>query len=153
MQGELTSLLQPPGATVTADDVDRGLDQLRRLGLVYATDGRWVIAGQSRTELRFPCDLGPPAEPLLRAYDRAALDRVLPGAFARVHPRWRTPHLSILALGAVGGSLYVGEHLLTQASARAVKTYLLTRRAADLTVAVGIAWLASALAPAMSAKR
>jgi HD-GYP domain-containing protein (c-di-GMP phosphodiesterase class II) len=32
---------------------------------------------------------------------------------------------------------------------RAVKTYLLTRRRSDLMVAVGIAWLASALAPAM----
>jgi len=31
----------------------------------------------------------------------AGMDRLLPNAFARVHPRWGTPHLSILALGVV----------------------------------------------------
>jgi amino acid transporter len=32
-------------------------------------------------------------------------DRLLPPAFARVHPKWRTPHVSILALGAVASFL------------------------------------------------
>jgi len=31
----------------------------------------------------------------------AGTDRLLPNAFARVHPRWGTPHVSILALGVV----------------------------------------------------
>jgi hypothetical protein len=48
-----------------------------------------------------------------------------------------------LALLAVGLGLFA---LLTW---RAVRTFLLTRRRADLVVAVGIVWLASALPPAM----
>jgi len=48
-----------------------------------------------------------------------------------------------LALLAVGLALFA---LLTW---RAVRTFLLTRRRADLVVAVGIVWLASALPPAM----
>ncbi len=31
----------------------------------------------------------------------AGADRLLPAAFSKVHPRWRTPHVSILALGLV----------------------------------------------------
>jgi putative nucleotidyltransferase with HDIG domain len=46
-------------------------------------------------------------------------------------------------------ALLIGFALFLMLAARALKTYLLTRRAADLVVAVGIAWLASALAPAM----
>ena len=37
----------------------------------------------------------------------AATDGVLPGAFARVHSRWKTPHVSILALGVVSTVLLV----------------------------------------------
>jgi amino acid transporter len=33
------------------------------------------------------------------------VDRLLPAAFGRVHPRWGTPHLSILMLGAVASFL------------------------------------------------
>jgi amino acid transporter len=40
-----------------------------------------------------------------------AADGLLPKAFARVHPRWRTPHLSILALGAVATFLLVAIQL------------------------------------------
>ena len=41
----------------------------------------------------------------------AAADGLLPKAFARVHPKWRTPHLSILALGAVATFLLVAIQL------------------------------------------
>ncbi len=37
----------------------------------------------------------------------AATDGLLPDAFARVHPRWKTPHVSILALGVVSTVLLV----------------------------------------------
>jgi len=37
----------------------------------------------------------------------AATDGLLPETFARVHPRWKTPHVSILALGAVATVLLV----------------------------------------------
>jgi amino acid transporter len=33
------------------------------------------------------------------------VDRLLPAAFGRVHPRWGTPHISILLLGAVASFL------------------------------------------------
>jgi putative nucleotidyltransferase with HDIG domain len=74
----------------------------------------------------------------------------------------------VLALGAIGmlfpsvvpavpetGSraalalLVVGLALFTLLTLRAVRTFLLTRRRADLVVAVGIVWLAGALPPAM----
>ena len=37
----------------------------------------------------------------------AGADRLLPAAFARVHPRWGTPYLAILSLGAVASFLLV----------------------------------------------
>jgi putative nucleotidyltransferase with HDIG domain len=46
-------------------------------------------------------------------------------------------------------ALFIGLALFGLLAARALRTFLLTRRAADLVVAVGIVWLASALAPAM----
>jgi HD-GYP domain-containing protein (c-di-GMP phosphodiesterase class II) len=45
--------------------------------------------------------------------------------------------------------LAVGLALFTLLTLRAVRTFLLTRRRADLVVAVGLVWLASALPPAM----
>jgi amino acid transporter len=35
------------------------------------------------------------------------VDRLLPAAFGKIHPRWGTPHLSILALGLVASFLLV----------------------------------------------
>lgn len=35
------------------------------------------------------------------------VDRLLPAAFGRVHPRWRTPHISMLALGAFSSAILV----------------------------------------------
>ncbi len=35
------------------------------------------------------------------------VDKLLPEAFAKIHPRWRTPHVSILALGVVASFLLV----------------------------------------------
>ncbi len=37
----------------------------------------------------------------------AGADRLLPAAFGRIHPRWATPYLSILALGLVASFLLV----------------------------------------------
>ena len=41
----------------------------------------------------------------------AGADGLLPGAFARVHPRWKTPHVSILALGLVATFLLIAYQL------------------------------------------
>jgi len=37
----------------------------------------------------------------------AGVDGLLPAAFGRLHPRWQTPHISILALGVVASFLLV----------------------------------------------
>ena len=34
-------------------------------------------------------------------------DKLLPSAFSKVHPRWHTPHVSIIALGVVASFLLV----------------------------------------------
>ncbi len=41
----------------------------------------------------------------------AGADRLVPAAFARVHPRWKTPHFSILTLGAVASALLMAMQL------------------------------------------
>jgi amino acid transporter len=41
----------------------------------------------------------------------AGADGLLPAAFARLHPRWHTPHISILTLGAVSSFLLVAVQL------------------------------------------
>ena len=56
-------------------------------------------------------------------------------------PEYRSPEAkTVLVIGLV---------LFALLTLRAVRTFLLTRRASDLVVAVGIVWLASALPPAM----
>ena len=41
----------------------------------------------------------------------AGADKLLPAAFARVHPRWRTPHISVLVFGALSSFLLVAVQL------------------------------------------
>jgi len=41
----------------------------------------------------------------------AGVDRLLPKAFGKVHPRWRTPHVAILALGMASTFLLVAYQL------------------------------------------
>ncbi len=41
----------------------------------------------------------------------AGTDRLLPATFARIHPRWGTPHISLLAFGAVASFLLVAMQL------------------------------------------
>lgn len=37
----------------------------------------------------------------------AGVDHLMPGAFAKVHPRWHTPHVSILWFGAIASAMLV----------------------------------------------
>src|SRR6266545_4736145 len=68
-------------------------------------------------------------------------------------PALRRPHAirELLALQALGAAaaLALGAFFYGVLALRALKTYLLTRRSADLLVVVGIGWLAAALPPAM----
>jgi amino acid transporter len=41
----------------------------------------------------------------------AGVDHLLPEAFARVHPRWRTPHISILVFGLVASFVLIAMQL------------------------------------------
>jgi len=41
----------------------------------------------------------------------AGVDHLLPAAFGKVHPRWGTPYVSILALGAVSSFLLIALQL------------------------------------------
>jgi hypothetical protein len=50
---------------------------------------------------------------------------------------------------AAWAALIIGAALFSLLLLRALKTYLLTQRAADLVVVIGIAWLTAALAPAL----
>jgi amino acid transporter len=36
------------------------------------------------------------------------VDKLLPAAFGRIHPRWGTPHISMLLLGGVATFLVIG---------------------------------------------
>lgn len=60
----------------------------------------------------------------------AGVDHLLPAAFGRVHPRWHTPYVAILSLGAVGTFL-----LIAIQAGESVRTAYLT--IVDLTVIVG----------------
>ena len=66
-------------------------------GLLTLTSALGQIGGIGTSVSRLPLAVG--------------ADRLLPAAFSRVHPRWRTPHVSILALGGVASLLLVAFQL------------------------------------------
>jgi len=60
----------------------------------------------------------------------AGVDHLLPAAFGKIHPRWHTPHVAILSLGAVATLLLIA----CQAGDTVRTAY---RTIVDLTVIVG----------------
>ena len=60
----------------------------------------------------------------------AGVDHLLPAAFGKIHPRWNTPHVAILSLGAVATLL-----LIACQAGDTIKTAY--RTIVDLTVIVG----------------
>lgn len=71
----------------------------------------WVSAGMGFLLLvnAFGC-LGSVGTAISRMPFAAGADHLLPEAFGRVHPRWRTPHVALITLGLVSSGLV----LLTQ---------------------------------------
>lgn len=63
------------------------------MALVVLLTGIGAIGGIGAATSRLPFAVG--------------VDRLLPAAFGKVHPRWGTPHLSILALGLVASFLLI----------------------------------------------
>jgi amino acid transporter len=63
------------------------------VGLLVMASAMGQIGGLGTAVSRLPFAVG--------------IDKLLPAAFAKVHPRWRTPHLSILTLGLVASFLLI----------------------------------------------
>jgi len=63
------------------------------LALLVLASGLGLIGGLGTATSRLPFAAG--------------VDRLLPAAFGKVHPRWGTPHISILALGIVSSALLI----------------------------------------------
>jgi len=76
----------------------------------------------------------------------AGVDHLLPAAFGKVHPRWHTPHVAILSLGAVATVLLIA----CQAGDTVRTAY---RTIVDLTVIVGFLPYLYVFASAWKAKK
>jgi glutamate:GABA antiporter len=76
----------------------------------------------------------------------AGVDHLLPAAFAKIHPRWHTPHIAILSLGIVATLL-----LIACQAGDTVKTAY--RTIVDLTVIVGFLPYLYVFASAWKAKK
>ncbi len=63
------------------------------IGLLALASGLGLLGGIGTATSRMPFAAG--------------VDRLLPEAFARIHPRWGTPHISILALGLISSFLLI----------------------------------------------
>ena len=98
--------------------------------------------------LRRPQERPPAARPPGR---RSSSASIALGASGMLVPNLVPPSPRPAARAAVS-ALLIGLALFASSRLRALKTYLLTRRAADLVVVVGIAWLASALPPGDAAE-
>jgi len=67
------------------------------LALLVVASGLGLIGGLGTATSRLPFAAG--------------VDRLLPGAFVKIHPRWGTPYISILVLGMVSSFLLVAYQL------------------------------------------
>ena len=88
------------GLTQAGDEAARSLHLLwisPAIGLLVVASGLGQLGGLGTSVSRLPF--------------AAAMDGLLPEAFATVHPRWHTPHVSILALGLVGTFLLIASQL------------------------------------------
>ncbi len=102
----LLALLPPERITEMNGLADAGGEAGRALGarwlgpavaLLVAASGMGQLGGIGASISRIPF--------------AAAADGLLPAAFARVHPRWRTPYISILVLGGVSFFLLLAMQL------------------------------------------
>ena len=76
----------------------------------------------------------------------AGVDHLLPAAFAKIHPRWNTPHVAILSLGAIATVLLIA----VQAGETVKNAY---RTIVDLTVITGFLPYLYIFASAWKAKK
>jgi amino acid transporter len=100
-------VLLPPGSITEMNGLAEGAGEAGRVlhaawlvplvALLVVASGLGQIGGIGTAMSRLPFAAG--------------ADRLLPAAFARVHPRWKTPHISILALGIVATFLLIAIQL------------------------------------------
>jgi len=130
--------LATPGVIVGMNGV------LALTGAATLPAGAAVLALSAAPPLRQPRHMGPllalQAFSLVTVFFLGLIGLAVP----RVVPSVPTPGSTTAWVALIGGAALFGVLLW-----RALKTYLLTRRAADLVVVIGIAWLTAALPPAL----
>jgi len=106
--------------------------------------GAAVLALSAAAPLRRPRSMGPllalQAVSLITVFFLGLIGMAIPRVVPSVPAPGSTPAWAALIIGAA---------LFAILLLRALKTYLLTHRAADLVVVIGIAWLTAALPPAL----
>jgi HD domain len=106
--------------------------------------GAAILALSAAAPLRRPRSMGPllalQAVSLVTVFFLGLIGMAIPRVVPSVPAPGSTPAWAALVLGAA---------LFAILLLRALKTYLLTHRAADLVVVIGIAWLTAALPPAL----
>src|SRR6266513_913868 len=130
--------LATPGAIIVMNGV------ISLTGAATLPAGAAVLALSAAPPLRRPRTMGPllalQAFCLVTVFFLGLIGLAVPHVVPSVPTPGSTPAWAALVVGAA----LFGVLLL-----RALKTYLLTHRAADMVVVIGIAWLTAALPPAM----
>lgn len=94
------SITELNGLTLAGETAGRAFGViwlLPLIALLVSLTGLGQIGGLGTAVSRLPFAVG--------------VDKLLPAPFAKVHPRWGTPHISILALGVVASFLLVAVQL------------------------------------------
>ena len=108
MVGTLAVLAMVPAAQV---DPKSGVFQaithgsgLLRVGMLGVIAALLVTAGNAG-------GVGSTVAGIARVPFVVGIDRYLPSAFGRIHPRWRTPHISILVQAGVSGAVLLASQI------------------------------------------
>jgi putative nucleotidyltransferase with HDIG domain len=130
--------LATPGAIIGMNGV------ISLTGAATLPAGAAVLALSAMPALRRPRSIGPllalQAFCLITVFFLGLIGMAIPSV---------VPAVPKPGSGAAVVALVVGVALFSVLLLRALKTYLLTRRAADMAVVIGIAWLTAALPPAL----
>jgi hypothetical protein len=130
--------LATPGVLIGMNGV------LALTGAATLPAGAAVLALSAAPPLRRPRKVGPLLALQAFAFATVFFLGLIGLAIPRVVPSVPTPGSKPAWIALVAGAAFFAILLM-----RALKTYLLTRRGADLIVVIGIAWLTAALPPAL----
>jgi hypothetical protein len=130
--------LATPGVLIGMNGV------LALTGAATLPAGAAVLALSATPPLRRPRNMGPLLALQAFAFVTVFFLGLIGMTVPKVVPSVPTPGSKPAWVALILGATFFGILLV-----RALKTYLLTRRAADLVVVIGIAWLTAALPPAL----